>query len=126
MGLVNLTYLVDSTCPACYKADQVQKPILTQGYGIALNYERAVDISSFEGQNLISRYNITKVPTVLLSADADQYANLKNVWKNVGTVEADGWYVFREMQQLQGVIYKDLVTNQITGQAAPTPQGENK
>lgn len=125
-GLVNLIYLTDSACPGCYQADQVQKPILTQGYGVALNSERVVDISTSEGQNLINRYNITKVPTVILSPDADQYTNLKNVWGNVGTVETDGWYIFREMQQLNGVIYKDLTTNQIVGQATPAPQGENK
>lgn len=125
LGLVDLIYLTDSSCTDCYKASDVQKPILTQGYGVALTSQRTVDISSGEGQSLVSKYKITKVPTILLSPEAGQYANLKNVWKNVGTVETDGWYVFREMQQLQGVIYKDLTTNQIVGKAvaSPTPSG---
>jgi len=43
-------------------------------------------------------------------------------------VESDGWYIFREMQQLQGVIYKDLATNQIVGKAVATtvPSETNK
>lgn len=125
LGLVDLIYLADSACADCYKADTVQKPILKQGYGVGIASERTVDISSGEGRSLTSRYKITKAPTILLSPEADQYANLKNVWKSVGTVESDGWYVFREMQQLQGAVYKDLTTNQIVGKAivSPTPSG---
>ncbi|KKQ67128.1 MAG: hypothetical protein US86_C0001G0055 [Candidatus Daviesbacteria bacterium GW2011_GWA2_38_24] len=115
LGLVDLIYLTDSSCSECYKADAVQKPILKQGYGVGIRSERTVDVSSGEGQGLISKYKITKVPTILTSPESDQYTNLKNVWKNVGTVELDGWYVFREMQQLRGVIYKDLTTSQIVG-----------
>ena len=115
LGLVDLIYLTDSSCSECYKADAVQKPILKQGYGVGIRSERTVDVSSGEGQELISKYKITKVPTILTSPESDQYTNLKNVWKNVGTVELDGWYVFREMQQLRGVIYKDLTTSQIVG-----------
>src|SRR3989344_6154571 len=115
LGLVDLIYLTDSSCSECYKADAVQKPILKQGYGVGIRSERTVDVSSGEGQGLISKYKITKVPTILTSPESDQYTNLKNVWKNVGTVELDGWYVFREMQQLRGVVYKDLTTSQIVG-----------
>ena len=110
VGLVDLIYLTDSNCTDCYKVSETQKPILTQGYGVALNSERTVDVSSVEGQGLITKYKIISVPTVLMSPEADQYTNLKGVWKNVGTIESDGWYVFREMQQLRGVVYKDLTS----------------
>lgn len=113
VGLVNLIYLTDTSCIDCYKTQDVQKPILTQGFGVGLASERTVDSASSEGQGLISQYKITKLPTILLSPDADQYANLKNVWKNVGTVEADGWYVFREMAQLGNITYKDLDKNEV-------------
>lgn len=120
VGLVNLIYLTDSACPDCYKPKEVQKRILSQGYGVQLRFERTVDILSGEGQSLKRKYNITKIPTILLSLDVDQYANLKNVWKGVGTVESDGWYVFRELQQLGNVTYKDLSSNQII-RPAPAP-----
>jgi len=125
IGLVDLIYLTDSSCSDCYKADAVQKPILKQGYGVGIRSEQTVDVLSGKGQGLISKYKITKIPTILLSPEVDQYANLKNVWKNVGTVESDNWYVFREMQQLKGVVYKDLTTNQIVGRVQPssTPSG---
>ena len=113
VGLVNLVYLNDSTCTDCYNAEQVQKPILTQGFGVGLLSERTVDVNSVEGQGLVAQYKVTKVPTILLSSEADQYVNLKNVWPSVGTVEQDGWYVFREVNRLGKVIYKDLASNQV-------------
>ncbi len=128
IGLVTLIYLTDSTCSDCYDVQKIQRPILTQGFGVGFSSERIVDVSSMEGQNLVSQYKITKVPTILLSPQADQYVNLKNVWKSVGTVEPDGWHVFREMQKLGKVIYKDLTTSQIVGRVVPSPAptGVNK
>lgn len=113
VGLVNLIYMADASCTDCYSAEQVQKPILTRGFGVGLASERSVDVNSSEGQGLVSQYKITKVPTILLSPDADQYVSLKNVWQSVGTIESDGWYVFREMQQLGGITYKDLASDQV-------------
>ena len=123
-GLTDIIYLTDATCADCYKAQDVQKPILTKGYGVAIRSERFVDISSAEGRSLISKYSITKVPTILVSPEVDQYANLKSVWKSVGTVDKDGRYIFTEMSQLGGVIYKDLTSDQIikpAGQPSPSP-----
>lgn len=121
VGLVDLIYLTDASCTDCYKVQAVQKPILTQGYGVALSSERTVDVSSAEGQDLVKKHKITKIPTILLSPEADEYTNLQNVWKNVGTVDPDGWYVFRQMSQLRGATYKDLETNQIVGGAGSSP-----
>ena len=115
LGLVDLVYLIDSSCGDCYKVDVTQKPILEQGYGVRFRSEKTVDVLSEEGQGLTNRYKITKLPTILLSPDVDQYTNLQKIWKGVGTVEQDGWYVFREMQQLGGAVYKDLTTGQTVG-----------
>lgn len=115
LGLVDLIYLTDAACTDCYKPEVTQKNILARGYGVGIRSERAVDINSAEGQNLVAQYKITKEPTVLLSPDVEQYTGLKNVWKSVGTVESDGWYIFREMKQLGEIVYKDLATNQVVG-----------
>ncbi|PIY80479.1 MAG: hypothetical protein COY80_02740 [Candidatus Pacebacteria bacterium CG_4_10_14_0_8_um_filter_42_14] len=121
LGLVDLIYLVDSSCSDCYKPDVIQKPILKQGYGLGIRSERSVDIASTEGKGLIGKYNITKIPTFILSPDAKLYSNLANDWEGVGTVELDGQFVFREMQSLRGSVYKDLSTNQIVGKAETAP-----
>lgn len=125
-GRADLIYLADLSCADCYKASDVQKPILTKGYGVALRSERTVDISSVEGKSLLTQYGITKVPTILISPEADQYANLKNDWKSVGIIGSDGWYVFTGIKQLGNVIYKDLTNNQVIKPANISPNQTNK
>lgn len=120
LGLVDVVYITDSTCSNCYDPLKIQKPILTQGYGVGLRSERTVDVNSAQGRNLVSQYKITKIPTILLSPDVDQYTNLKKVWSSVGTVEENGWYVFREMAELESVTYKDLSTGQVIQPTAQT------
>lgn len=113
LGLVDLVYITDSSCSNCYDPVKIQRPILTGGYGVGVRSERTVDANSSEGQSLINQYKITQVPTILLSPDVDQYQSIKTVWPNVGTVESDGWYLFRQMQQLGSIVYKDLTSNKI-------------
>lgn len=124
VGLVDMVYLTDRTCDGCYDAVKTHQPIITQGLGVVLRSERTVDINSAAGKSFVSKYKITKVPTILLSPEVDQYVDVKSVWKRVGTVESDGWYAFRELQVLGGVVYKDLTTNTII-QPAQAPSAND-
>ncbi len=116
-GKVQLIELSDKTCGSCYNLS-IQENILKQGFGISLSKITGYDISSSDGASLISQYNITKVPTIILSPDAKYYEGMQGVWKQVGTIEKDGWYVFREMKGLRDVTYKDLSLNKIMNTTA--------
>ena len=76
-----------------------------------MNSEKTVDIASDEGKALIKKYSIKSVPTIILSKDADAYPALKQIWQQVGSVEEDGNYVFREVTQMGS--YKDLTTGDV-------------
>ncbi len=112
VGRVSVTYLTDSSCTDCYDAKRVHKSILSQGYGVAIRSERTIDINTPAGKNLVSKYKITQVPTLLISPEVSVYENIKSVWPQVGTVEPDGWYVFRQVSKM-GVIYRDLANREI-------------
>ncbi len=94
-GMVKVVYLNDSECSGCYDVLS-HKPVL-QRFGISVEGESFVDVSSDEGKRLIAKYKITDVPTILLSADAGVYPALKQAWLQVGTIEEDGYYVFRNV-----------------------------
>ncbi|MCF6276558.1 MAG: hypothetical protein L3J07_01770 [Candidatus Magasanikbacteria bacterium] len=111
VGLVNTIYIVDKTCDVCFDVVQTQKPIL-QRFGIVFASEKLVDISDLEGQELIDRYNIKSVPTIIMSKEAGDYNSLRNVWSKVGSVEDDGVFIFRDLDVI-GVNYKDLDTNTV-------------
>ena len=111
-GLVKMTMLTDKACLDCYDV-KLHKPILER-FSIFIDEEASVDISSSEGKKIISRYDIKKAPTIILSDDAGAYTILKPVWKQVGTIEDDGAYLFRSVEVMKGK-YRDLTTSEIKG-----------
>lgn len=123
VGLVETVYLADSSCSDCYNPQQIHKNILTQGFGVKIRSERLIDVSTIAGRNLVNKYKITQVPTLLMSPEVSEYANVKSVWPQVGTTESDGWYVFRQVANLGNVVYKDLSNNQVIRPAQPQQPG---
>lgn len=111
VGLVNLIMLNDASCPECYNVS-INKKIL-QGLGVVIKNENTYDISSSKGKELISKYNIQKVPAILLSPEAKMYDTFVNAWKPVGDVESDGWFIMRKPEGL-GIV-KDIIKNVLIG-----------
>ncbi len=112
MGLVDVTYLTDSSCSACYDPSQ-HKQILQSNFGLVVQVERTVDAQSAAGRALIKQYALTETPAVLLSSQALAYPIFAGAWPQVGTVESDGTLVFRRNAALGAVTYKDLKTGTI-------------
>jgi len=117
-GGVTLLSLVDPSCKECYNV-ATHKTILQNGFGIALTKEQTITVASAEGQRLVAKYSITRVPTILLSPDAKMYAQLEQVWPSVGSIEKDGWHVFRKMESMGPVVYKDLAKNKVIKPVQP-------
>ena len=107
-GLVKVNYLSDSSCQTCYDVN-VNREILL-GFGLALEEENDLDISTTIGSGLVEKYNITKVPIILLSPEAAEYSDLTLVWSSVGDIDADGWYIMRNPELMGN--HKDLTTGQ--------------
>ncbi len=116
-GLVDVTYLTDRDCADCYDV-MMNRGILTGNYAMHIANEQTIDISDPEGAALVAQYNITKVPTFLLSNQTAVYQLLMSVWKNVGSIEPDSTYVFRSVEQLG--TYHDLESD-----AVVAPQAAN-
>lgn len=110
-GLVSITSLVDDSCEECYDPDEFHKPLF-QSIGVVFGKEERIDISSSEGKYLIDKYDIEKVPTVILGGDVEMYNILVEAWKDFGSIESDGAYIFRKVE-IMGQTYKDLNTGQI-------------
>jgi len=108
MGLVSVVYLNDSSCAACYNVS-LHRSVLVNRFGAKITNETYLDVGSDSGKNLISAYNITKVPTVIISSDFSAY-NIDTFWLQYGSIETDGSYIFRDMNAVSGA-YKDLTTN---------------
>lgn len=110
-GLVSLTYLVDGSCEECYEPDKFHEPILN-GLKVVVADKKTIDASSPEGASLIGTYEIEKLPTVILTGDVGEYANLVRAWQSAGSVESDGAYVFRKVEFARQA-YLDLTTGEV-------------
>jgi len=118
-GQVQLTMLVDTECSQCYDVNK-HEAILKQ-YGFVDNDSKVLNITLDEGKALIDKYNIKLLPTIVLTGDLDAYPSLIKAWLQVGTVESDGTYIFRDGVKQMGV-YKDISTGEIiTPQPKVTP-----
>lgn len=110
-GVVNITYLSDKGCAGCYNVS-LHKSILTspQSFAVTLGKEENYDISGDKGKELIAKYNITMVPTIILSNEISAYPS-NNVLKQFFAVHKDGSYVFTKVSSTG--TYKDLSTGQV-------------
>lgn len=112
-GRFSLIYLTDVSCDECY--DVIKHEIALSNLGLPVRAENseALDIETAEGKELIKKYKIKHVPTIILQGDLVVYDALTQVWKNVGTIEDDGAYVFREAGEKIMGKYKSLKTGEV-------------
>lgn len=109
-GLVTATYLAANTCDDCYDPYTLRSFINSSH--IVVGKERTFDIASPEGRAVAARYNITRVPTMIMDEEAGLYPNLLPGWLVVGTVEDDGAYVLRNLERLN-VVYYDIASKRV-------------
>jgi len=117
-GIVNLKYLVDKTCMNCFEPSNYYD-LLKESFSLTVNDEKIIDVSTTDGKNLIKKYNITQIPTVILSPEAGVYPSLKTAWPQVGSEERDGNFIFRNVDLLDSYLSskgKQLVYKNITSE----------
>lgn len=109
VGEFKLIFLTDKACANCYDVN-IHKNILPS-IGLFPFEEESIDKDSVAGRQLVQRYAIKKVPTILLEGDLEVYSRLGQIWENVGRVADDGTYIFEAVEQLG--TYRDLSQGKI-------------
>ena len=110
VGLLKITRIVNSTCFECTKAFDFQKNI-EQGVGITFSDETELELNDSRAISLIRQYNITKIPSIIITGEIDEYKGLKEEWLTIGNVEADGALVWRTIPP----VYISLPSKQVKG-----------
>jgi hypothetical protein len=117
---VTIIELSDKDCARCYNA-AIHAQNLSDFFLWTYNMTRSIDIDSDEGRQLITKYNITTIPTVLLRGDYAQYPLFREAWRGLGIIAPDGTAIFMSNDRL-GLPYKDLRSGKILNQTIP-PRG---
>jgi len=105
-GLVEITRLIDENCSDCIDSNFLADP-LTQQIKMKVIKDTTYSIYSPEGKALIEKYSITKIPTIIVSSEAEYYGEFTYAWQSVGTQEENKSFVFRNLELLEGN-YTDL------------------
>lgn len=116
-GNFSVIYLDDPSCDSCYDPTD-HAPILKR-LGMSPQSEETISSRSSQGKNLIRKYKIEKIPTIVLQGDLEVYNRFNTIWKQVGTVEEDGTLVFRNVD-IMGT-YRNTETGEIVVSEDPEP-----
>jgi len=119
-GLVTFTYVIDEKCEECYDPVLFEE-LMKETFNMYINKTETYDSESTKGKYFIKKYNITQIPTLIMSKEAQTYPAMNEGWPQIGTIEKDGALIFRQMeilkqyheQQGQKFAYKDLTTGEI-------------
>jgi len=104
-GMVDITFIENKSCEDCFNVTLLGNSFLQ--FGIYFENKNTVDVETSEGKSLLKKYNITAIPTVILSSGILDYEYLNLTLKEGGTFEKDGKFVFRNLDLLN-VEYQKL------------------
>lgn len=108
-GEFSVVYLTDDSCDECYDVN-LHTAALTN-LGLLPVQSTTVDVGTADGQDLVDKYNISLVPTIILNGDLAEYQSLQQIWAMVGNVTNDGSYVFTGLSEMG--THKNLETGKI-------------
>ena len=108
-GKVSLIQLKKEDCDDCSDTDVFVDQL--RSTGVIFEDVLTVGTSSDKGKSLIEKYDIKKVPTIIMDGEAEAYPNIAQGWSTIGTVELDGSFVMREANPP----YIDLETGELSG-----------
>ena len=108
-GLVQGIAIQPSDCDNCTDAEGYLTS-LEDSLGVVLSDTTTLDGSDAEAQALIAKYNVTKLPTILLDSEITAYPFYTEQILPLGTYQ-DGWYVLREVRPP----YVELPSNSVRG-----------
>ena len=97
VGLVQGIGIAPYGCKSCINTSIYFQSLSGQYMSMAFGNISYLDENSTKAQELITAYNITKLPTILLGPDAGLYPVFSQAIQPSGTVEDDGWFVLRDV-----------------------------
>lgn len=110
-GYVDVVFLTDSSCSECYDVGLHEQ--LLEQVEIRFGNTESIDVSELDGVELVKKYGITEVPTIIISKEASEYYMASYTLDNFYSAEDDGKFVFRNFNKWKGVTYKDISSGEI-------------
>lgn len=91
---IDIIVLQELSCKDCFNLSPLLNAVKKEN--VEVSSEKIIEMTSLEGMELINQYNITKVPTLVISGEIEKDANLKALWPQLGEIQ-DGVFVLRQV-----------------------------
>ena len=111
-GRVDVTVLNDSSCPQCSSMNSFVNSLQTNG--VKISSSRTIEYTSGEAKSLISKYNIQRIPAIVISQEVLAYKTISQVWSQLNATLKDGFYALHTLNPP----YRDLATGNVQGLAS--------
>ncbi|MBI4210278.1 MAG: hypothetical protein HY544_02105 [Candidatus Diapherotrites archaeon] len=112
-GEINAAFISVPDKNGVFDANEVFTQILQNAFGIRPISQETLRYDSPRGKELVSKYGLEKLPTFIISGDLNAYSGFPESWKEIGSVEPDNSFVFRELGAIGGIKYLDLNKNEV-------------
>ncbi len=96
---VTLTLISDSRCSNCTTASYLSDQLISfaSQFNFTIKDKISLDSQSNDAKALISKYSITRLPTLIVSKEAKSSTDFTTGWANIGSEESDGNFVYRNI-----------------------------
>ncbi len=108
VGKVSIINVVDSSCKECVPLAQVITSL--KQAGVAITKEDSYEYNSKKGADLIEKFNITRIPAMLVSSEINYYSAISEQIKQL-TEENSGFYALHATLPP----YRDLEQGKVVG-----------
>jgi len=95
VGYVKFTGIDLENCSDCANTSSFMNTFASPNYGVVFSNTTFLTFNSSEAQKLITKYNITVVPTFIMDSESMNYPSISSYWTTVETPEVDGSVVYR-------------------------------
>jgi hypothetical protein len=109
IGQVTITNIVDSSCTQCIDTSTLANAF--KQAGVAITSEETFEYNTPEAKEVIEKFDIEKVPSLVISGDITEYDAVKQIWDQLNATEKEGYYVLHALQPP----FRDLQNEEITG-----------
>ena len=106
---VSVISLIDPLCPEC--GNNMIHYQRLRLFGTIIKEFKNINYRAEQGMDLIRRYNITKIPTVIIE-NMSVSMNAYGFYRIYGNYYGNT-YVFRKPESIAGFAYRDLTTNKV-------------
>lgn len=117
-GTFSLIYLTDESCTGCY--DVKLHDTALGNLGLISKDIKTIDVDSDEGKDLVKKYAIVDVPTILMKGDLSEYTGLQQIWPQVGKITDDSTYIFTKLDEMGS--YMSLKTGKLVVVTPPVAE----